>query len=350
MDGLRERDPDRRGGEPGLEGRPPVHHPPVELVEIVERLRPREGPGVRRRVLEEEDPPRPIAPVDGGAVHEARVVDGDAARGGGERDRAREVDRGAFEVDAAAERPVRVVVVDRAAVAPGEHHHRAVPVVHVVEEDADREHVVVRVRVEGPVLMPFDGRAVARRLEVHLAPRPHPDVAPDEGLQSGHDRRVSGQVPVEGMGEVGALDAAHARALRGVRGLEVEHPGVARQAVRGRRCLVRHPPELREGVRVQEALGDDVALAPVVLDLFEGQHPVNVFRARSPFPPSRPCAGSGRAASARTGPRAWRRTVPSIPSYYRAARSPAGGDGSAPTIPIPVSSPPALAGIAVRTT
>ena len=85
------------------------------------------------------------------------MVDGDAARGGGERDRARKVDRIALDIDPAAERPVRVVIVDRSQVAPGKHHHRAVPLVHVVEEDADREHVVVRVRVESPVLVPLDG-------------------------------------------------------------------------------------------------------------------------------------------------------------------------------------------------
>ena len=104
-----------------------MHHPAVELLEVVERLGPRERPGIRRRVLEEEEPARPVAPVDGGAVHEARVVDGDASGGGGEGDRAREVDRGALEVDAAAERPVRVVVVDRAEVAAGQHHQGAVP-------------------------------------------------------------------------------------------------------------------------------------------------------------------------------------------------------------------------------
>ena len=335
MDRLGERDPDRRRGEPGLEGRLAVHHPAVEPVEVVEGLGPRERPSVRRRVLEEQEPARPLAPVDGRAVHEARMVDGDAPGGRSEGDRPRKVERGAREIDAAAERPVRiVVVVDRPAVAPGEHHHRAVPLVHVVEEDADREHVVIGVRVEGPVLVPLDGRAVARRLEVHLAARPHPDVAADEGLESGHHRRVAGHVPVEGMGEVGALDAPDARALRGMGGLEVEDLRVVGEAARARDHLVRNPPELAEGVRVEEPFDDDVALAPVVLDLFSRQHRPHPLPSRP-----RPRAGAGLVVPAcwqprRAPPSALRRPLPCRPPggaiIISRGAIPTSGDGPAP--------------------
>lgn len=49
-----------------------------------------------------------------------------------------------------------VVIEDRPAVGARYDHERAVVVGRVVEHDADGEHVVVRVRIERPVLVPLD--------------------------------------------------------------------------------------------------------------------------------------------------------------------------------------------------
>ena len=61
----------------------------------------------------------------------------------------------ACDVDGAAEGTETVVVVDRTLVRPGQHQHRPVVRVHVVEQDADGQHVLVGVRIERPVLVPL---------------------------------------------------------------------------------------------------------------------------------------------------------------------------------------------------
>jgi hypothetical protein len=51
------------------------------------------------------------------------------------------------------------------------HHHRAVLDAAIVEHNAERCEIVVGVRVEGPVLLPFDRRAIAlARVKGHRAP------------------------------------------------------------------------------------------------------------------------------------------------------------------------------------
>ena len=54
------------------------------------------------------------------------------------------------------------MIVDPALMAARDHHHRTVLDVAIVEHDADRREIVVGVRIEGPVLVPFDRRAVPR--------------------------------------------------------------------------------------------------------------------------------------------------------------------------------------------
>jgi hypothetical protein len=53
--------------------------------------------------------------------------------------------------------------------AAGYHEHRPVLHIDIVEHDADRRETVVGVRVEGPILVPFDRRAIPGRFHVELA-------------------------------------------------------------------------------------------------------------------------------------------------------------------------------------
>ncbi len=48
------------------------------------------------------------------------------------------------------------------------HHQRPVVGSDIIEHDADRQHIVIGVRIEGPVLMPFDRRAAAGGLGVEF--------------------------------------------------------------------------------------------------------------------------------------------------------------------------------------
>ena len=50
-----------------------------------------------------------------------------------------------------------------------QHQHRTVFERAIVEHDPDRRQVVIGMRIEGPILVPFDRRAVAGRLHVELA-------------------------------------------------------------------------------------------------------------------------------------------------------------------------------------
>ena len=59
-------------------------------------------------------------------------------------------------INGAAEDAVDVVVVHRPLVASRNDPKGAVFLVHVVEENAGREHILIGVRVERPVLVPFN--------------------------------------------------------------------------------------------------------------------------------------------------------------------------------------------------
>ncbi len=93
-------------------------------------------------------------------------------------------------------------------------------VVDVVEHDADRRQVVVGVRVERPVLVPLDRRAVARGLEVELA-----DVEADRGspelLEHRQDVGMRDHAGVALVPLVRRLDPAHPRLGRRVAVLEI---------------------------------------------------------------------------------------------------------------------------------
>jgi hypothetical protein len=122
----------------------------------------------------------------------------------------------------AAEPAVRAVVVEGgAAVAARQHHHRTVLVGGIVEQHAHGQQVVVGVRIEGPVLVPFDRRADLGGLEVELrAVQPHTAGA-EQGAQHGQQPRRAHELGKHRMHQVRLLDAPHPRLRGAVRRLEV---------------------------------------------------------------------------------------------------------------------------------
>ena len=72
-------------------------------------------------------------------------------------------------IDQAREAAVFAMMIpDLAGMRARRHQHRSVGEVAIVQQHADREHVVIGVRIERPVLMPLHRRAVLCRLHVEL--------------------------------------------------------------------------------------------------------------------------------------------------------------------------------------
>ena len=84
------------------------------------------------------------------------------------------------------------MVEHRPAMAAGNDHQRTVLHLHVVQHHADGGEVVVGVRVERPILVPFHCRAEAGRLHVQLG-RVEADVGPPQRLQHRDDLRMADQ-------------------------------------------------------------------------------------------------------------------------------------------------------------
>ena len=162
-------------------------------------------------------------------------------------------------IDGAAEAAAGVVVPDGTAVAARHHEQRPVVERAVVEHDPDRQQVVVGVRVERPVLMPLDRRAVARRLEVDLG-AVQPDPRAEQPLEQGDESRVADQALEAREEPVRRLDPPHARRLGPMPRLEVVHLGVVGDLPRALEDLRHLPAELVEGRRLEHAGHDEIAL------------------------------------------------------------------------------------------
>ncbi len=189
----------------------------------------------------------------------------------GQRHRRGEVERAVVRIDRAAEIPVGVMVVGRALVAARHDHQGAVLGPAIVEHDADRQHVVVGVRVERPVLVPLDRRAVFRRLDVELrAIQPH---AGAEQLAGYRQQRLAAHERVEHRIErVRLLDPAHARTVRAVRRLEIVDIVVGRDRARPLDEAVDHPAQRRERGRIDQFGHHDVAVLAIEVDVVLGNH------------------------------------------------------------------------------
>ena len=101
----------------------------------------------------------------------------------------------------------------------------------VVEQHADGEDVVIGVRVERPVLVPFHRRAIMRRLHVELG-AVQPEARADQLVEDVEHRPASHDLVEQRMDLVRRLDAADAGVLGGVARLEVVDGGMFRLAAR----------------------------------------------------------------------------------------------------------------------
>jgi len=222
---------------------------------------------VRRGVFRQQEAPLAVRCIQRGTVNRPDMVDGHGAGGTGQHFRARDIQAGQLRVERTAEIAVGVVVVHRSLVRAWQDHQRPVGLVAVVEQDAGGEDVVVRVGVESPVLVPFDRRAVAGGLHVHLGAI-DPNVRPDQLRDDIRDIRIAEQVPEIGKVPVGFLDPAHAGIVGGMAVLKVIDL-VVRPDARG---LGENGfglgPQSRELFRTKNSWDDDIAFLVIFGDLF----------------------------------------------------------------------------------
>ena len=204
-------------------------------------------------------------------MHRADVVHGDRPRLAGQRDRRGVVHVAVGRVHGAAEHAIRMVVVDRSAMAARHDHQRAVLHLHVVEHHADRGEVVIAVRIERPVLVPFDRRAEARAFQVQLG-GVEPDVRTPQRLQHAQDGRVPRQRGIGGMVQMRGLDPAHPRRFRRVAVFQVVDVGVRREPPRPLDEAVGDGAQLLHLRRGQDIRHDDGADVVIFGDLGLGQH------------------------------------------------------------------------------
>jgi hypothetical protein len=144
----------------------------------------------------------------------------------------------------------------------GRDQHRAVFEVAVVQQDANREDVVIGVRVERPILVPFHRRAVLRRLHVQLG-AVEAQAGTQELCEDFDHRAAAYDLVKDRMNLVRGLDAADTGDFRCVAGLEVVDVGVFRDL-----CGTSHQfgddiahPLKRVGV---EHLGHDNHAVPLI--------------------------------------------------------------------------------------
>jgi hypothetical protein len=157
-------------------------------------------------------------------------------------------------------------------VAPGDDEERTVVERHVVEHHADREDVVVGVRIERPVLVPLDRGAVSRRLHVELRAL-EAEIRTDQRGQHVDHLRLTDDRVERRMHLVRLLDAAHLRLARGVAGLEIVDRRVRIDGGGPRHELADDPAQRDELSRIQEVGNDDEAVALVGGLLIGGDHP-----------------------------------------------------------------------------
>ena len=248
-----------------------AHHQLLELLDAGGEAEQR--PGIGGAELEQQQAAVVVGDVRRGAVDRAHVVHGDRAGPAGERDRRVVVHIVVRGIHRAAEDAVGVVVVDRTAMAAGHDHQRAVRHLHVVEHHADRGEVVVGVRIERPVLVPFHRRAEAGALQVELG-GVEADVRSPQVLQHGEDLRMAHQARVFRMMLVRRLDAADARVVRRVAVLEVVDLVVRCHAAGAFDEFIGDTAQAEHLVRAQDVGHDDGAGLVVLVDLGLGQHGV----------------------------------------------------------------------------
>jgi hypothetical protein len=166
-----------------------------------------------------------------------------------------------------------MMVVDRPLVAARHDHHRTVLHIDIVDHDANRGEILVGVRVERPILVPFDGRAIAGRLHVELA-GVETQAAPQIGQQF-NDLGVAAGAHVDRVDRMWRLQPAHPRLVRRVRVLEVINRVVGGHRRRRGNELVGHPTQLRDLLSRKDVGDDYKAIAIIVGALCSCEHLVS---------------------------------------------------------------------------
>ena len=209
------------------------------------------------------------------------MVDRDRAGLAEARHGGREIDARIVGVDRAAESSVgAMMIVDRALMAARDHQHRAVFRGEIVEHDADRGEVVVGMRVERPILVPFDRGAVTGRFHVELAGI-QANAAPQFGEDRDH-RRVPAGALVGLVARVRRLDPPHPRLGGPMRVFEVVDLVVGRDLGRVGDELVGDRAQFGDLARRKDAGDDDKAVVAVGGQLAFGQHVFQSCRIGSP--------------------------------------------------------------------
>jgi len=162
-------------------------------VEFVEVFCAHQRPGVGGSHLIEQFVTLSVRGIRRRAVQRAHMVERHAAGAAGAGDCAGDFGADRVPRDHAAEAAVlAVVVAHRTGVRAGRDQHRAVFQVGVVQHHADRQDVVIGVRVECPILVPFYRRTILRRLHVQLGAVAC--AAPDRSMRSGSPAPWGGEV------------------------------------------------------------------------------------------------------------------------------------------------------------
>ena len=196
------------------------------------------------------------------------MVNGNRSRLTGQGPGGAVIEIGGCRIYAAAEITLTVVMIPyEPLVRAGQGEHRAVIVGDIIEHDADRQHVVIAVRIEGPVLMPFHGPAAAEWLEIDLGVREADSRADQgfDGVQYGvgpHDgiigRMIGGRI----------FDPDQAGRISAVSGVEDEDIVACRDAARSLDEFIGYPAQLGNGRIIEQALDQKVAVQVVTFDLF----------------------------------------------------------------------------------
>ncbi len=185
------------------------------------------------------------------------------------------------------------MVPDRPLVAARDDQHRPVLHVDIVEHDADGGEVVVGVRVECPVLVPFHRRAETSRFHVQLA-GVEADAAP-EILQDRDHLVVAAGAEIGRVNEMRRLQPPHARLDGGMRIFEIIDLVIGGDRRRVAHELVGDPAQLVGLGRREDIRYDNEAVPLISGALRIGEH-----RVGSPYPfGGRPAR---RASTAWTAP------------------------------------------------
>src|SRR5262245_50270191 len=233
-------------------------------VERLPRWNAQQRPGVDRAILEEQQAARPARGVGRGAVQGADVMDRDSA--GAQLDRHRLIGFERRIGDRTDKRAVLVMVEHRAAMRAGDREQTAVFEQHIVDRHADRQQVVVRVRVERPVLVPFDRAAELWRFHVELV-AVGPDGWANQLSDDVEDALMAHDPIVDWMVGGRALDAPHPRRRRSVARLKVEYRCWRAELARLLYKLVGGAAKLGDLLGREDIVDADVPVGVIKVDL-----------------------------------------------------------------------------------